>query len=87
MLTKQENERLTQVGPGTPGGELLRRYWQPLFAARRARTDLRQTFVLLFGQHAVISQKAPRPPQRISQGVYNLSMYNAECKDTASIQR
>ena len=33
MLTKQENERLTRVGPGTPGGELLRRYWQPLFAA------------------------------------------------------
>ena len=25
MLSKEENERLTQVGPGTPGGELLRR--------------------------------------------------------------
>jgi phenylpropionate dioxygenase-like ring-hydroxylating dioxygenase large terminal subunit len=24
------NQRLTQVGPGTPGGELLRRYWQPV---------------------------------------------------------
>jgi len=29
MLTKEQNERLTRVGPGTPGGELLRRYWQP----------------------------------------------------------
>ncbi len=29
MLTKEENERLTQIGPGTPGGELLRRYWLP----------------------------------------------------------
>jgi 5,5'-dehydrodivanillate O-demethylase len=28
MLSKEMNERLTQVGPGTPGGELLRRYWQ-----------------------------------------------------------
>src|SRR3984957_8981117 len=30
MLTKEQNERLTRVGPGTPCGELLRRYWQPL---------------------------------------------------------
>jgi 5,5'-dehydrodivanillate O-demethylase len=30
MLTKEQNDRLTQVGAGTPGGELLRRYWQPL---------------------------------------------------------
>lgn len=30
MLTKEENERLTQVGPGTPMGELLRRYWHPV---------------------------------------------------------
>ncbi|MBM2809324.1 MAG: phthalate 4,5-dioxygenase [Chloroflexi bacterium] len=29
MLTREENERLTIVGPHTPGGELLRRYWQP----------------------------------------------------------
>jgi phenylpropionate dioxygenase-like ring-hydroxylating dioxygenase large terminal subunit len=29
MLTPAENERLTRVGPGTPGGNLLRRYWQP----------------------------------------------------------
>src|SRR4029434_1062560 len=29
MLTAEENERLTRVGPGTPAGELLRRYWMP----------------------------------------------------------
>src|SRR6266581_6417449 len=33
MLTVKENERLTRVGPGTPTGELLRRYWQPIGAA------------------------------------------------------
>ncbi|HLH25242.1 MAG TPA: Rieske 2Fe-2S domain-containing protein [Chloroflexota bacterium] len=27
MITKEQNERLTQVGPGTPMGNLLRRYW------------------------------------------------------------
>ncbi len=33
MLTAEENERLTRVGPGTPMGELLRRYWQPIAAS------------------------------------------------------
>jgi phthalate 4,5-dioxygenase len=28
-MLREENELLTQVGPGTPGGEMLRRYWQP----------------------------------------------------------
>ena len=30
MISQQENERLTRVGPGTPAGEMLRRYWWPV---------------------------------------------------------
>ena len=30
MLTAEQNERLTRVGPGTPMGNLLRRYWMPV---------------------------------------------------------
>src|SRR5438477_11870616 len=30
MLTTEENHLLTRTGPGTPCGELLRRYWQPV---------------------------------------------------------
>ena len=29
MLTKEENELITRVGPGTPMGELMRQYWMP----------------------------------------------------------
>ena len=29
MLKTEDNERLTRVSPGTPMGELMRRYWQP----------------------------------------------------------
>ena len=29
MLLREENEFLTRIGPGTPMGELLRRYWLP----------------------------------------------------------
>ena len=32
MLSAQENERLTRVGPGTPMGKLMRRYWHPVAA-------------------------------------------------------
>lgn len=30
MLSSEMNERLTRVGPGTPCGELMRRYWIPI---------------------------------------------------------
>jgi 5,5'-dehydrodivanillate O-demethylase len=33
MLTAEQNRTLTQVGPGTPMGQLLRRYWMPIAAA------------------------------------------------------
>ena len=33
MLSVEQNERLTRVGPGTPMGELMRRYWHPVAAA------------------------------------------------------
>jgi phenylpropionate dioxygenase-like ring-hydroxylating dioxygenase large terminal subunit len=33
MLTKEENALLTQTGPGTPCGDLMRRYWQPVALA------------------------------------------------------
>jgi 5,5'-dehydrodivanillate O-demethylase len=33
MLSQEENQLLTSVGPGTPAGQLLRRYWQPIAPA------------------------------------------------------
>lgn len=31
-MTREQNERLTQIGPGTPMGALMRRYWLPVAA-------------------------------------------------------
>ena len=31
MLSKQDNEVLCRVGPGTPMGTLMREYWVPVF--------------------------------------------------------
>jgi 5,5'-dehydrodivanillate O-demethylase len=33
MLTQEQNQTLTSVGPGTPVGTLLRRYWFPIAAS------------------------------------------------------
>jgi phthalate 4,5-dioxygenase oxygenase subunit len=30
MLSRHQNDLITQTGPGTPGGRLLRSYWQPI---------------------------------------------------------
>jgi 5,5'-dehydrodivanillate O-demethylase len=33
MLTQQQNDRIMRVGPGTPMGVLMRRYWHPIAAS------------------------------------------------------
>ena len=32
MLTAEQNELLTRIGPGTPCGDMMRRYWHPIAA-------------------------------------------------------
>jgi 5,5'-dehydrodivanillate O-demethylase len=33
MLSREENDYLTRIGPGTPAGNFLRRYWHPVAVA------------------------------------------------------
>ncbi len=40
------NALLTEVGPGTPCGELMRRYWQPVLAAHNVTTRPREVRIL-----------------------------------------
>lgn len=55
MLSKQDNERLTRVGPGTPMGELFRRYWQPVALTDTvARPDGPPVRVRILGEDLVL---------------------------------
>src|SRR5438067_8990027 len=54
MLTKEENELLTRVGPGTPCGELLRRYWFPVAVAQELTAENPTRFVRLLGEDLVL---------------------------------
>ena len=52
--TQEQNERLTQVGPGTPMGELMRRYWMPAALSRElAEPDCAPVRVKLLGENLV----------------------------------
>src|SRR5437667_4675789 len=39
MLRKEQNDLLTQTGPGTPGGRLFRQYWMPALLAEELPED------------------------------------------------
>jgi Rieske [2Fe-2S] domain len=58
MLTQEENERLTRVGPGTPMGELLRRYWHPIAAASEFTTGKFPLKRRLLGEDLVVFRTA-----------------------------
>jgi 5,5'-dehydrodivanillate O-demethylase len=54
MLTKEENEILTRVGPGTPAGELLRRYWFPVAIASELTAENPTQLVRILGETLVL---------------------------------
>ena len=46
MLTPEQNELITRSDRGTPGGELMRRYWQPVLASRNVTSRPREVRIL-----------------------------------------
>ena len=53
-MDAEENRRLTQVGPGTPGGDLLRQYWQPAALTEELDGDRDVVAVRLMGEDLVL---------------------------------
>lgn len=58
MLTREENEQLTRVGPGTPAGELLRRYWHPVAVATELTAERPKKQVRVLGEDLVLFRDA-----------------------------
>src|SRR4051812_26971137 len=56
MLTREENELVTRVGPGTPAGQLLRRYWQPAALTEELPVGGAPLPVRLLGDEPVLSR-------------------------------
>jgi 5,5'-dehydrodivanillate O-demethylase len=56
MMTPEQNEYFTRVGPGTPAGEMLRRYWWPVWFSQQV-TD-RPVPVKLLGESLILFRDA-----------------------------
>jgi 5,5'-dehydrodivanillate O-demethylase oxygenase subunit len=79
MLSKEANERLTQVGMGTPMGELLRRYWHPVATLPElleepvlAVTVLGENLALYrteAGEMGLVSQRCPHRGASLAYGI------------------
>jgi phthalate 4,5-dioxygenase len=53
MTTQSENELLTQIGPGTPMGALLRQYWVPACLSSELIADGDPVRLALLGEKLV----------------------------------
>ena len=58
MLTQEMNDRITRVGPGTPMGELMRRYWHPIAGSVLLTDDNPTREVRLLGEDLVLYRDA-----------------------------
>jgi 5,5'-dehydrodivanillate O-demethylase len=54
MLTQAQNERITRVAPGTPMGNLMRRYWHPIAASVEVNEENPTKEVRLLGEDLVL---------------------------------
>ena len=54
MIPSNENNLLTQIGPGTPCGELMRRYWQPVALSEELPREGAPLKVSILGEELVL---------------------------------
>ena len=54
MISAEQNELMTRAGPGTPGGRLLRNYWQPVALVEELEGKRPVRPVRLLGQDLVL---------------------------------
>lgn len=54
MLSADQNKQVTEIGPGTPCGDLMRRYWQPAALTEELDGPRPAKGIRLFGEDLVI---------------------------------
>ena len=54
MLTAEQNDRFTRVGPGTPMGEVMRRYWHPIAASGELNEEEPTKEIRLLGEDLLL---------------------------------
>jgi phthalate 4,5-dioxygenase oxygenase subunit len=67
MLSPEDNELLTRVGPGTAMGALLRRYWIPVLRSAELEAGGRVKRVMLLGERLVAYRARSGAPGLIAE--------------------
>jgi len=62
MLTKEMNDLLTHVGPGTPGGEYMRRYWHPVSMSSQLTPGGQPREIRILGEDLVLFRDRDSKP-------------------------
>ena len=68
MLSQEENQLFTRVGPGTPMGEMLRRYWHPVGCSEFVTKKPQRVKVLGSASHVVGRSPSPCPWTHVEEG-------------------
>jgi nitrite reductase/ring-hydroxylating ferredoxin subunit len=58
MISAEQNELMTRIGPGAPAGKLLRRYWQPVALADELQGERPVKAVRLLSEDLVLYRTA-----------------------------
>jgi phthalate 4,5-dioxygenase oxygenase subunit len=67
MLTKEQNERITRVGPNTPLGKLMRRYWHPVGVSDRIKKGGPPVPVKVMGEELTLFRNSEGIPALMSR--------------------
>src|SRR5256885_12823255 len=60
MISPEQNEVMTRIGPGTPAGKLLRNYWQPVALTEELKGPRPVKAVRLLGEDLVLFKEQDR---------------------------
>jgi phthalate 4,5-dioxygenase len=66
MLSKDKNDLITLTGPGTPGGNMMRAYWQPVALAAELVAEM-PLAVRILSEDLVLFRDAAGAPQLIGR--------------------
>jgi phthalate 4,5-dioxygenase len=66
MLTEEQNDLLTLTGPGTPGGAMMRAYWQPVALSHELAADV-PVVVRILSEDLVLFRDAAGAPRLIGR--------------------
>ena len=66
MLNKEQNDLITRTDGGTPGGEMMRRYWQPVALSEELSNDT-PVATRLLGEDLVLFRDPTGKPRLLAR--------------------